>query len=198
MGTFRLSRLRVMGFAAAAMVAASAAPVRAEKLAQAECQKLDADRRALMVLGVDKYVEKGPDWAKANLTVADLDLVKRYFDLFEQLKFRCQEDIGVTEIDDPDTVDDDDAPQTASQGGKAAATAPAQGSAAPAAAATAKSALPKAGPSPAPERKNKAAGSQSSVTAAPAFTGSVSTIEKASDANTTSIAKRPRQTPSAQ
>jgi hypothetical protein len=193
-----------------------AAPVSAEKLAQAECQKLDGERRALMVLGVDKDVEKGPDWAKANLTVADLDLVKRYFDLFEQLKFRCQEDIGVTEIDEPDTVDDD-APQTANQVKLAPANAAAaQGSASPSMAAPgaaisegaqkgalaprapASGSAQKTAPLPASERRAKPAGGQSSAAAEPAYTGSTSTIEKASDANITSIAKRPRQNPSPQ
>jgi hypothetical protein len=189
-----------MGFAAAAMVIAGAAPVSAERLAQAECQKIDAERRALMVLGVDKYVEKGPDWAKTNLTVADLDLVKRYFDLFEQLKFRCQEDMGITEIDEPDTVDDDDAPQTASQAGKASANATAQGSGTSAAptAVTSGASLPKAAPAPAAERRTKPLGGQSSAAAAPAYTGSTSSIEKAVDTNTTSIAKRPRQVAPAQ
>lgn len=195
MGASRLFRLRVLGIAAAVMVA-GAAPLRADMLAQAECQKIDAERRALMVLGVDKYIEKGADWAKANLTVADLDLVKRYFHLFEQLKFRCEEDIGITEIDEPDTVDGDDAPQTASRAGAAPApaAAAAQGSAVQSPAAPGSVPAKTGRPAAAPERQTKPSGGQSSAAAVPTYTGSTTTtFEKAVDTNTTSIAKRPRQ-----
>lgn len=194
MGASRLFRLRVLGIAAAVMVA-GAAPLRADMLAQAECQKIDAERRALMVLGVDKYIEKGADWAKANLTVADLDLVKRYFHLFEQLKFRCEEDIGITEIDEPDTVDGDDTPQTASRAGAAPApAAAAQGSAVQSPAAPGSVPAKTGRPAAAPERQTKPSGGQSSAAAVPTYTGSTTTtFEKAVDTNTTSIAKRPRQ-----
>lgn len=79
---------------------ASAGPL--EDLA---CQRLRTERQALTVLGIDKHVEKGAGWAKERLTVADLNLVKRYLDVFEQLKFRCDKLIALVE---PEVKDDDD------------------------------------------------------------------------------------------
>jgi hypothetical protein len=69
------------------------------------CNKLQTERQSLNVLGVDKYIAKGADWAKANLNAADLNLVKRYLDVYEQLKFRCEKVIPV--IEPPDEPDDD-------------------------------------------------------------------------------------------
>jgi hypothetical protein len=64
---------------------ASAAPLDEES-----CQRLRTEKEALSVLGIDKYFEQGAAWVKANLTSADHNLVKRYVNVFEQLKFRCR------------------------------------------------------------------------------------------------------------
>ena len=101
------SRRRYRGsvfFASLALCSILAAPhpVSAEPLDQGGCDRLETERQALIVLGIDKYFEKGSDWAKANLTVADLNLVKRYLNVYEQLKFRCQEDIDIVDADEPD------------------------------------------------------------------------------------------------
>jgi hypothetical protein len=209
MGLSRLSRWGVLSFAAAMTVTAVGAPVsRADMLPPAECQKLDAERKALMVLGADKYIEKGPDWAKTNLTVADLDLVKRYFDVFEQLKFRCQEDTGIIEVDEPDGVDEDDQ-QTATPGSappvperrlkpsghsSAAAMPEYTGSTTP----VSGSAVTVIGTTPAlTETPKTARGNMGPITESPRTvidTPSVQ-IEKSWGTNTTSIPKRPRQAP---
>lgn len=63
----------------------------AEPLDESACQRLRTEQKALSVLGIDKYFEQGADWVKANLTSADHNLVKRYVNVFEQLKFRCPE-----------------------------------------------------------------------------------------------------------
>ena len=78
------------------------------------CKKLQTERQALTVLGVDKYFEKGPVWAKANLTAADLNLVKRYLDVYEQLKFRCEKVVAI--VEPPDEPDEDDDGAAASNG----------------------------------------------------------------------------------
>jgi len=67
----------------------------AESLDEDRCKRLAMERQALLVLGIDKYFEKGPKWAEANLTVADFNLVKRYLDVYEQLKFRCEKDVDI-------------------------------------------------------------------------------------------------------
>jgi hypothetical protein len=80
--------------------------VRAQTPDKDGCLRLEIERQALLVLGIDNYFEKGAEWAKANLTVADLNLVKRYLDVYEQLKFRCEEEIDIVEVDEPDDVED--------------------------------------------------------------------------------------------
>lgn len=66
------------------------------------CDRLRTERQALTVLGVDTYFNKGAEWAKSNLTVADLNLVKRYLDVFEQIKFRCEKIAAIVETVEKD------------------------------------------------------------------------------------------------
>jgi hypothetical protein len=91
--------------ALAVSVLLAGAPAFAASLDEEACQRLRTERQALTVLGIDKTVEKGADWAKEKLTVADLNLVKRYFEVFEQLKFRCEKIVAAAE---PEEKDDDD------------------------------------------------------------------------------------------
>lgn len=109
-----LWRLR-MAQAAVLLLVAIGAPHRASAaLDDDACNKLRTERQALMVLGIDKYFVKGAEWAKANLTVADLNLVKRYLDVYEQLKFRCEKIVAIAEPDELGGTGDDDG--TASAG----------------------------------------------------------------------------------
>ncbi len=98
-----LSRCRPLLFGAGlTIVAALAGPQRGlgEPLDEDGCRRLEIERQALTVLGIDKYFENGAEWAKANLTVADLNLVKRYLNVYEQLKFRCKEEIEIVDSDE--------------------------------------------------------------------------------------------------
>lgn len=81
--------LRLAG--AAFILGALAAPMEgaADPLDKEACGKLQSEKQALVVLGVDKEFAKGPEWAKANLGQAELNLLKRYLTIDEQLKFRC-------------------------------------------------------------------------------------------------------------
>ncbi len=89
---------------------ATAEEAHATPLGLDACNKLQTERQALTVLGVDKYFEKGPEWAKTNLGVADLNLVKRYLEVYEQLKFRCEKLVAIVEPPDlPDDQDDEEA-----------------------------------------------------------------------------------------
>jgi hypothetical protein len=115
----------------------SGAPASAASLDEEACQRLRTERQALTVLGVDKTVEKGADWAKEKLTVADLNLVKRYFEVFEQLKFRCEKIVATVESEEKDD-DDDDAGAAPPMPERKSAT-PATAPATPAAATKAKS-----------------------------------------------------------
>ncbi|HEY7643736.1 MAG TPA: hypothetical protein VH858_01740 [Hyphomicrobiales bacterium] len=84
-----------------------AGPAAATPLDEESCKKLQTERQGLAVLGVDKNLEKGADWAKANLKAADINLVKRYLELYEQLKFRCEKVIALIEPDEPDDEAED-------------------------------------------------------------------------------------------
>lgn len=84
-----------------------AGPAAATPLDEESCKKLQAERQGLATQGVDKNLEKGADWAKANLKVADIILVKRYLELYEQLKFRCEKVIALIELDEPDDEGED-------------------------------------------------------------------------------------------
>ena len=90
-----------------ALLAGTMGPAAATPLDEESCKKLQTERQGLAVLGVDKNLEKGADWAKANLKPADIILVKRYLELYEQLKFRCEKVIALIEPDEPDDEGDD-------------------------------------------------------------------------------------------
>jgi hypothetical protein len=92
-----------------AIVGLAPCAVSADPLDEASCQRLRTEQQALIVLGTDKTVEKGASWAKERLTVADLNLVKRYLDVMEQIKFRCEKIVALAEPEEKDDEDDDDA-----------------------------------------------------------------------------------------
>lgn len=106
------SVLWAMFFTSFLMLAPFAAS--ADPLDNEACQRLMTERQALTVLGIDKHVEKGAAWAKERLTVADLNLVKRYLDVFEQIKFRCEKIVALVEPEEKDDDDDDSAAAGAS------------------------------------------------------------------------------------
>ena len=91
---------------------AGASGLSADPLDKAACDRLQAEKQTLVVLGVNKEFTKGPEWAKANLAQSELNLLKRYIDLDEQLKFRCGLAMVTLQIpDEPeDGPDDDSAP----------------------------------------------------------------------------------------
>ena len=121
----------------AALVASVAvlAQARAAPLDTETCAKLQSEHTDLERAGVERDMEKGPDWAKANLGVEKLQRVQRFIELEELLMFRCRTrsivhltperewstDQDNDDKDDKDDNDDDKAPK----GGKAA-TAPAK------------------------------------------------------------------------
>jgi hypothetical protein len=81
----------------------------AEPLDKDACGKLQAEKASLIVLGVDKEFSKGADWAKANLPQAELDQLKRYLTIDEQLKFRCGLAMVTLQVpDEPEDGEEDD------------------------------------------------------------------------------------------
>ena len=64
-------------------------PASAGKISLKACLKASAEKSALTAQGYESYFEHGPAWARANLTPAKLDGVKRLISLIEILEFRC-------------------------------------------------------------------------------------------------------------
>jgi hypothetical protein len=90
--------------ALAAVLAAFPLGAAADSLDKEACDKLQAEKQTLVVLGVDKEFAKGADWAKANLKPAELNLIKRYIIIDETLKFRCG--MAVAALSLPDDIDE--------------------------------------------------------------------------------------------
>lgn len=74
-----------------AVLQAAPVPAMAAALTVEDCSQLEKEKQALIVLGVEKQMAQGAEWAKANLKPAELDLIKRYFTVDETIKFRCGE-----------------------------------------------------------------------------------------------------------
>jgi hypothetical protein len=75
---------------------------------QAACERYAAERKTLIRLGVRDHLLKGPQWARANLTDPQLDLIHRYIRIEEALKFRCPEafaQLPLPEVDAPRRLD---------------------------------------------------------------------------------------------
>lgn len=83
---FRLSQLL---FLVGITVGIISAPLMAAPLEKEACDQLQTEKQSLTQQGVEKDMEKGPEWAKANLQPTRLELVKRYISVNEQIKFRC-------------------------------------------------------------------------------------------------------------
>jgi hypothetical protein len=79
-------------FFAAFIVAVFAVPFQlaASPLDKKACEKLVAEKKSLVEQGAEKNKGKGPEWAKAHLKPTQLEQVKRYIAVDEQLKFRCK------------------------------------------------------------------------------------------------------------
>lgn len=62
---------------------------RAEPLDEAACKQLKDEQTKLIGQGLRTDMERGPEWAKANLPAAKLDQIKHLIEIEEQLSFRC-------------------------------------------------------------------------------------------------------------
>jgi hypothetical protein len=76
----------LLAAAAFALAEARAAPLDADT-----CAKLKGEHSQLELAGVEKDMEKGPEWAKANLAREKLDQIRRFIEVEEQLLFRCRD-----------------------------------------------------------------------------------------------------------
>jgi len=93
-----------MGLALAVLMASGAA---ATPLDKAACAKLAQDIQAMKALDLDRLMERGPNWAAANLSASDLDLVRQYIELDEQMKFRCMAPSSLVQLKNLEEEDED-------------------------------------------------------------------------------------------
>jgi hypothetical protein len=84
-----LSALLFVALAVALSVALSGPGARSEPLDAATCGQLRGEQVRMEQSGVRASMEKGPQWAKANLAADKLDQIRRLMDVDEQLIFRC-------------------------------------------------------------------------------------------------------------
>jgi hypothetical protein len=71
------------------------------------CAALNQEMANVKALDVDKLMANGPEWAIANLSAGDLSIVRRYFELDEQIKFRCTPPSALVKLQGP--ADDEEA-----------------------------------------------------------------------------------------
>jgi hypothetical protein len=95
------------------------------QITAAECDKLRAESTTLISRGVPKLMEKGPEWAKANLDQTKLADIKRMIEVSEQLTFRCETlkpiNTKVEQVDGEGTDDDGTTPAATGAPAKPAA-----------------------------------------------------------------------------
>ncbi len=88
-------------------LAASAAPLNKDA-----CAKVAQDIQDMKALDVGKLMQNGPAWAVSNLSPADLNLVRRYIDLDEEMKFRCSDPNSLVHLK-PADVEEEGTPKSA-------------------------------------------------------------------------------------
>jgi len=86
MWTFRA--ILVAAILVAAMAGASL-PAFATNLDPAMCERLIADHGRLATDDIRTELAKGPDWAKSNLSVEQIQDIEQIFEIEEKLAFRC-------------------------------------------------------------------------------------------------------------
>lgn len=85
-------------------VATGLAPAMSAPLDAGVCKDLDAQQKQLELQGIKDDIAKGPEWAKANMTMARLAVVKQYIEIKEQVAFRCPSlvVVSVPELAEPE------------------------------------------------------------------------------------------------
>ncbi len=102
-------RLTCLQYSVLTFCIAAYTPVLATTLDKASCDKLTESMQNLKALDVDKLMERGPSWALSHLSPGDLNLVRQYIDLDEQLKFRCSAPSSLVHLKHLDDEDEDGA-----------------------------------------------------------------------------------------
>jgi hypothetical protein len=70
-------------------MAAGADAARAERLDRSACKQLESELAHVVATGVRTDMQKGAEWARANLPPERLKQIKHLIEIEEQLEFRC-------------------------------------------------------------------------------------------------------------
>jgi hypothetical protein len=97
--------------AAAALFACLLTPVNpafSVPLDKQACEDLALERQGLVALKVEDLMAKGAEWAASHLSLGDLNLVRRFSEVDEQIKFRCEPATTLVKLRGLDDEDDDE------------------------------------------------------------------------------------------
>lgn len=100
-------------------------PTLAAPLDKGDCEKLVQNFQNMKALDVDKMMANGPEWAISHLSPVDLNLVRRYIDLDEQIRFRCSDPASLVHLKHLEEEDEESG--TKAQSAKADGSGPQQG-----------------------------------------------------------------------
>lgn len=85
----RLNSVWTMTAMAAAATLSLASGASAKPLDYEFCQELKAEQRTLRNTGIERKMQRGPEWAKANLPGEEMGQIRRYLTVEELIRFRC-------------------------------------------------------------------------------------------------------------
>jgi hypothetical protein len=81
----------------------------AEPLDKEACFKLQADRKKLLTREMQAALDHGPDWVKNHLDSGEIEKVREFLSIEEQIEFRCRDGGAVAKalqdmVKNPDNV----------------------------------------------------------------------------------------------
>lgn len=62
----------------------------AEPLDKESCVHLQSERRQMLSPDMQKALDQGPDWVKSHLDEPDIDRVRQFLTIEEEIEFRCR------------------------------------------------------------------------------------------------------------
>ncbi|KAB2937678.1 MAG: hypothetical protein K8F92_17700, partial [Hyphomicrobium sp.] len=80
---------RTLGSLLAAAVVAGPGSAWAAKLDKSACADLFSELATITATGVKADMQRGPEWAKANMSAERLQSIRRLLEIEDQLEFRC-------------------------------------------------------------------------------------------------------------
>jgi hypothetical protein len=83
-------RLSATLLVVAAVSLLDAARGSAEPLDKQSCSSLQTERKQLLTRDMQAALDQGPDWVKTHLNEAEIDQVRRFLNIEEQIEFRCR------------------------------------------------------------------------------------------------------------